>query len=78
MERYWKTFWKIFGAATGVMFIFACVFGIVKQSSQVTYTLIQQIFAVAFGIFGFIGFIVVPIDMFIEDRKQERANRAAQ
>ncbi|MDR1444453.1 MAG: hypothetical protein LBI94_06200 [Treponema sp.] len=75
MERYWKIFWKIFGAAVGAMFIFACVLGIVKQSAQITYTLILQTFAAALGVFGIIGFLLVPIELYIEDRKQRKEIR---
>ncbi|MDR0688859.1 MAG: hypothetical protein LBG08_01130 [Spirochaetaceae bacterium] len=75
MKNPWKFFWRFFGLAVLVMFVLAVVLGLVKHSVETIYIIVQQTIAVAFGICGFIGFVIVPIDLYLEERKQERMNR---
>ncbi|MDR2743450.1 MAG: hypothetical protein LBB98_15065 [Treponema sp.] len=42
--------------------------GLVSRSSGMTYGIIQKAIATGFGICGVIGLVVVPIQMFFEDR----------
>jgi hypothetical protein len=70
MEQFWKLFWKLFGAALLAGFAIAIILGITRHSIDITYTIIQQSLAAALGVCGIIGFIVVPIELFLEGRKQ--------
>ncbi|MDR0557099.1 MAG: hypothetical protein LBG43_04415 [Treponema sp.] len=72
MERFWNIFWKIFGVAILIALSVGIIGGIVMHSANFTYTLAQQIFAVALGISGIIGFMVVPVEMYLEDRIQRK------
>lgn len=78
MNRFWKVFWIVFAAAFGAMIVLAIVLGIAGGSSEITYVLFQQSLAVALGICGIIGFVVIPIDMYLADRRQARAARGVQ
>ncbi|MDR2096308.1 MAG: hypothetical protein LBP76_12455 [Treponema sp.] len=73
MEQFWNFFWKLFGAALLIMFVAGGILGIINRSAETAYTFVQQTIAVALGLCGFIGFVVVPIEMYIEDRKQRGA-----
>jgi hypothetical protein len=73
MEQFWKIFWRLFAAALAPMFPIALILGVIGHSSEITYTLIQQSSAVALGICGIIGFIVVPVELFMADRKQRNS-----
>lgn len=73
MNIFWSLFWKFFGAVLIVILFIAVVSGIVKHSAELTYTIVQQTFAVALGICGFIGFVAVPIELYLEDRSQRRS-----
>ena len=72
MNLFWSLFWKIFGVVLIVLLLTAVVAGIVTHSATFTYTIIQQTFAVAIGICGFIGFVIVPIELYLADRNQRR------
>ncbi|MDR0707655.1 MAG: hypothetical protein LBF60_07255 [Treponema sp.] len=72
MERFWNIFWKIFGAVILIALVVSLIGGIVMHSASFTYTLIQQTFAVALGVSGIIGFLIVPLEMYLEDRNQRK------
>ncbi|MDR1219244.1 MAG: hypothetical protein LBK73_06485 [Treponema sp.] len=72
MERFWNIFWKIFGATILIALSIGVIGGIAIHSANFTYTMVQQTFAVALGISGIIGFIVVPVEMYLEDRNQRK------
>ena len=74
MNFFWFLFWRIFGAALIIMLIGGCVLGIVKQSSDIVYTIVQQTMAVGLGVCGTIGLVVIPIEMYFEDRNQRRTH----
>lgn len=72
MERFWNIFWRIFGAAILIAFIVGMIGGIVMHSTNFTSTIILQTFAIAIGICGIIGFLVVPVEMYREDKNQRK------
>lgn len=72
MERFWKIFWKVFGSAVLVMLIIGIVSGIIGHSFGLAYAVIQYTIAAALGICGVIGYVVVPIEMYFEDRNKRR------
>jgi hypothetical protein len=72
----WSLFWKIFGAALALMFITGCILGIIKQSSAIVYQTVRLTMAAGLGVCGIIGMLVIPVEMYFEDRA-ERRNRAA-
>ncbi|MDR1863064.1 MAG: hypothetical protein LBQ67_03990 [Treponema sp.] len=72
MKQAWKIFWKLFGTTLAAVFVVGIVVGTIKQSPSIVYQAFQQILAVGLGVCGIIGLFVVPIEMFIEDRKERR------
>jgi hypothetical protein len=72
MKRFWNIFWKIFGAAIGIALSIGIIGEIVIHSVNFTYTMVQLTFAVGLGISGIIGFMVVPVEMYLEDRNQRK------
>jgi mannose/fructose/N-acetylgalactosamine-specific phosphotransferase system component IIC len=72
MHIFWSLFWKIFGAVLIVILCIAVGSGIVTHSAELTYTIVQRTLAIAMGICGFIGFVVVPVELYLEDRSQRR------
>ncbi|MDR0374659.1 MAG: hypothetical protein LBH85_02935 [Treponema sp.] len=72
MERFWNIFWKIFGAAILIAIIVGVIGGIVMHSTSFISTVVLQTFALAIGTSGMIGFMVVPIEMYLKDRNQRK------
>jgi hypothetical protein len=70
MKTFWSLFWRIFGAVLVVMFARGCILGIIKHSADVVYTLLQQTIAFGLGVCGIIGLVVIPIELYFEDRNQ--------
>jgi hypothetical protein len=68
MEKIWNVFWKMFGIALLLAVIAGIIMGFVFRSTEVTYSIIQGAIAVGLGLCGLIGLVVVPVEMFIEDR----------
>jgi hypothetical protein len=68
MEKFWNIFWKTFGSALFLALIIGMVIGLVFRSTGITYSVIQGTIAVGLGVCGLIGLVVVPVEMFIEDR----------
>jgi uncharacterized membrane protein len=71
MKQFWNKFWKIFGAAVAAAVIISVVLGIVNNSAGFAYTMIRQIIAAALGVCGIIALVVVPVEMYIEDRRHK-------
>jgi uncharacterized membrane protein len=76
MERFWERFWKLFGLVSLAMLIVAVALGIISHSSKITYTLVQGTFAAVFGLIGIIAFIVVPVELYLEDTRQKKNNHS--
>ena len=72
MRKFWSLFWKIFGVALLVMFFTAIVTGIVKHSLAPVYTILQWTLAYGLGLCGIMGFVIVPLEMYLEDRSQKK------
>jgi O-antigen ligase len=71
-DRFWNVFWKIFGAVTLVLFAVSLIGGAVTRSADFASTLAMRTFAAAMGVCGFIAFVVVPVEMYFEDRRRRR------
>jgi hypothetical protein len=70
MERFWSVFWKAFGAAVLLAITIGILMGLISHSPETAYEIVQKTLAVGLGICGVIGFWVVPIIMYIEDRAE--------
>ncbi|MDR3356858.1 MAG: hypothetical protein LBO04_06685 [Spirochaetaceae bacterium] len=68
MKKFWNIFWKTFAGLIIAALVTSIVAGIVLHSMEITYVAIRGIFAIGLGVCGFIGFVVVPIEMYIEYR----------
>jgi uncharacterized membrane protein len=68
MEKFWNIFWKLFGLSLLLTVIVGIIMGFVFHSTGVAYAVIQGTFAVGSGLCGLIGLVVVPVEMFFEDR----------
>jgi hypothetical protein len=69
MHKWWSFFWKFFGAALLAMFFAGIVAGVVKHSTALVYAITQQVLALGLGVCGIIALVVIPLDMYLEDRK---------
>ncbi|MDR2176681.1 MAG: hypothetical protein LBP20_01400 [Treponema sp.] len=72
MERFWNIFWKGFGIIIIALLAAGAAGGIIIQSTDFAYTVIQRTMAIGLGICGLIGFVVVPLEMYLEDRSQTK------
>jgi putative effector of murein hydrolase len=68
MKKFWNIFWKVFGTLTILTLIIGIIIGFASHSAGTTYTVIQGTIAVGLGLCGIIGIIVVPVEMFLEER----------
>jgi uncharacterized membrane protein len=68
MEKFWNIFWKLFGISLLLILAVGIIMGIVSHSAAAVYGMIQKTIAAGFGICGFIGLLVVPVEMFFEHR----------
>ncbi|MDR2194034.1 MAG: hypothetical protein LBP19_06160 [Treponema sp.] len=75
MNKLWSLFWRLFGAALVISIVIGCIIGIIRHSTDIVYNTIQYTFAVGVGICGIIGFAVIPVELYFEDRNQRKENR---
>jgi cation transporter-like permease len=68
MEKFWNIFWKSFGAAVLLAVVIGIIAGMVSHSQAIAYDVVQKTIALSLGICGSIGFGVVPVVMYFEDR----------
>jgi hypothetical protein len=72
MNTFWSLFWKLFGTALLLMFFIGCVLGIIQHSIAVVYNTFQMTSAVGMGVCGIIGIVVIPIELYVEDRRKPK------
>jgi hypothetical protein len=72
MEKFWGIFWKAFGISLVLAVVAGLIIGFVSGSSGIISAVIMGVIAVGFGACGVIGLVVVPVQMFIEDRMAYR------
>ena len=77
MNRFWSLFWKLFGVSLLVAFVIGIIIGIVQHSLAFVSSFSRAIFALGLGISGVIGFLVVPIHLYFEDRASRKEKRSA-
>jgi hypothetical protein len=70
MEKFWSVFWKVFGISLFLAVIVGIIMGLVSGSGKVSSTMIMGVVSVGFGVCGIIGLVVVPVEMFFEDRAE--------
>ncbi|MDR1985654.1 MAG: hypothetical protein LBP88_01610 [Treponema sp.] len=68
MEKLWHIFWKVFGSALLLTVMAGIIIGFVFGSTEVGYKVVQGAIAVGLGVCGLIGFVVVPAELFLQDR----------
>jgi uncharacterized membrane protein len=79
MEKIWNIFWKLFGVLMLLAVASAIIMGFVSHSAAAAFAGIQKTIVAGFGICGFIGLVVVPVEMFFTHRAQgEGAENAAE
>jgi hypothetical protein len=72
MEKFWSVFWKLFGISLLLAIIAGVITGLVFRSGEAAYTVVMGTIAAGFGLCGIIGLVVVPVEMFFEDRMKGR------
>jgi hypothetical protein len=78
MEKFWNIFWKVFGAAIILALLIGIVIGFVFRSPGIAFEVVQKSLVAGMGVAGIIGFVVVPVMMYFEDRRKgEEENDAA-
>jgi hypothetical protein len=70
MEKFWSIFWKFFSASLVLAIITGIIISFVFHSTGTAYVVVQGAFAMGLGICGLAAFIVIPVQMFVEDRTQ--------
>jgi hypothetical protein len=68
LEKFWSWFWKLFAAALAAALVISIILGIAQGSFNIVAGIAQKIIIVGIGICGVIGFVVVPIELYITDR----------
>jgi hypothetical protein len=58
-----------------VAFAIGIFLGIVQHSAAVVYSFSRTVIAVGLGVAGVIGLVVVPIEMYFEDRASRQEGR---
>jgi hypothetical protein len=76
MDKFWSLFWKLFGVSLLVALAIGVILGIVQHSGALIYSFSQIVVAVGLGITGIIGLVVVPIEMYFEDRARGKGGRS--
>jgi hypothetical protein len=66
MKKFWNIFWKAFVGLLALIVIAAIVIGVVLHSSETVFIILRATFSLGLGLCGVIGFIVVPIEMYVE------------
>jgi hypothetical protein len=74
MNKFWSLFWRLFGAGLLIAIIIGCVAGIIGWSADIGYITVRYTLAVGLGVCGFIGFVIVPIELYFKDKKQRKKN----
>jgi hypothetical protein len=74
MKKFWPLFWRLFGIVLFIVVIIGFVIGGINHSLAITYAIVQQAIAVGLGVCGIIGLVVVPIELYFEDRIQRKAH----
>jgi hypothetical protein len=67
-------FWKIFGTVVLAALVVGVVGGVIMRSVDFTYIMMQRTLVAAMGIFGLVGFGVIPVEMYLVDKS--RRNKA--
>lgn len=68
MDKFWSLFWRLFGIALLAALAVGIALGVIRHSAVIIVTFIRAIIAIGLGITGIIGGVVVPIEMYCEDR----------
>jgi LDH2 family malate/lactate/ureidoglycolate dehydrogenase len=72
MEKLWVVFWKGFGISLLLTVMAGIIIGFISRSVEVTYRVVQGAIVVGLGVCGLIGFVVVPGELFFQDRAKGR------
>jgi hypothetical protein len=75
MNKFWSLFWKLFGVSLLMAFVIGLLLGIVQHSAAIIYSFSRTIMAVGLGISGVIGIVVVPAQLYLEDRASRKEDR---
>jgi hypothetical protein len=68
MKKFWNIFWKAFVGLLVLISAAAIVIGVVLNSPETAFIILRAVFSLGLGLCGIIGFIVVPIEMYVEYR----------
>jgi hypothetical protein len=70
MKKFWNIFWKAFVGLLALISVVAIVIGIVLRSPETAFIILRATFSLGLGLCGVIGFVVVPIEMYVEYRQK--------
>ncbi|MDR1399520.1 MAG: hypothetical protein LBJ41_06345 [Treponema sp.] len=76
MNKFWPLFWKLFGGALLVALVIGIIIGIAQGSPAIISSFGRALIAIGLGVSGIIGFLVVPIQLYFEDRASHKEKRS--
>ncbi|MDR0539162.1 MAG: hypothetical protein LBG74_01480 [Spirochaetaceae bacterium] len=74
MKSFWNFFWFSVSVALGLTFIGGCALALYTASAGAFYQTIRLVFTIGSGICGIAALVIVPVELFIEDKKARRAS----
>jgi uncharacterized membrane protein len=78
MNLFWKIFWLTLAAALGLVIIAGCALAFYYNSAGVFFRAIHYALVAGMGVCGIVALVIVPIDLYIKDKKARRKDYAAQ
>jgi hypothetical protein len=76
MNLFWRIFWLSLVVALGLVVIGGSVLAFYHKSAGIFYRAIQYAFVTGLGVCGITALVIVPIDLYIEDKKAQKQNSA--
>ena len=77
MNKFWPLFWKLFGVSLLVAFVIGIILGIAQRSIALVASFGKTLLALGLGISGVIGVLVVPVQLYFEDRASHKEEKSA-
>ncbi|MDR3115103.1 MAG: hypothetical protein LBU25_06240 [Treponema sp.] len=68
MEKLWYIFWRVFAISILLTIMVGILIGFISRSVETAYRVVQGAIVVGLGMCGLIGFVVVPVELFFQDR----------
>jgi hypothetical protein len=69
MNLFWKIFRIILVIALGLILVAGCALAFYYHSAAIFYRAVLYVFVISLGVCGITALVIVPIDLYIEDKK---------